>query len=206
MTKLSTTQKENRRRDLLAAAARCFSRNGFHATTTADIVREAGVSQGTFYLYFSTKDDVIAALADDRRHGEALINAMADAKRAPLEGLALLLELHSQSLSDPEQSDMRRVAIQGWAEALRNDAIRKQLAANTARVREEIAHLIVRGQRVGQFKGDADPQAVARTLIALFRGLTLQAAWDDGYDQALAGSAVADMLRGALLPAPPKDR
>ncbi len=92
------------------------------------------------------------------------------------------------------------MAVQGWAEAMRNDAIRDQLAAHTARVVDEIARLIARGQRHGQFKADADPQAVARSIVALFRGLTLQAAWDEAHDPALVGNSIADMLRGALLP------
>lgn len=51
---LSEAQKENRRQEILAAAQRCFARNGFHSTTIADIVRESGVCQGTFYVYFKT--------------------------------------------------------------------------------------------------------------------------------------------------------
>ena len=66
MAKFTEAQKEGRRQEILAAARRCFARNGFHSATITDIVRESGVSQGTFYLYFQTKDDVIAALADDR--------------------------------------------------------------------------------------------------------------------------------------------
>ena len=67
MPKISTAQRETRRQQILDAALRCFSRDGFHNTTTADIVGESGVSQGTLYLYFTTKDDIIVALADDRQ-------------------------------------------------------------------------------------------------------------------------------------------
>jgi len=198
---LTEAQKQGRRQELLDAALRCFSRNGFHNTKTADIVKEAGVAQGTFYLYFSTKDDVIAALADDRRQGEALINAIAGAEIDPIAGLSLMLDLHGRSLSDPARTAERRVAVQGWAEALRNDAIREKLLANTARVTAEIARLIARGQETGQFRASADPQAVAGALVALFRGLTLQAAWDEGQGAQPAGDAIGDMLRGALAPA-----
>jgi AcrR family transcriptional regulator len=201
VAKSTDAQKQDRRQQLLDAALRCFSRNGFHNTTMADIAREAGVAPGTFYLYFSTKDDVIAALADDRRQGEALINSIAGAEVDPIVGLTLMLELHGQSLSDPRRNDERRVAVQGWAEALRSDAIRGRLATYTSRVTEELARLIERGQRTGQFKPDADPEAVARSIVALFRGLTLQAAWDEAYDPTLISNAVADMIQGALAPA-----
>src|ERR1700677_3072473 len=92
MARLTEAQREGRRQEILAAALRCFSRNGFHNTTVADIVRESGDSQGTFYLYFETKDDVIAALADDRSQSSALISALAGAETDPVIGLTILFE------------------------------------------------------------------------------------------------------------------
>jgi AcrR family transcriptional regulator len=168
--------------------------------TITDIVRESGVSQGTFYLYFQTKDDVIAALADDRAEGDALINAIAGAETDPVVGLTILFDLHGRGLADAARADEQRVAVQGWAEALRNESIRERLTANTARVQREIARLIERGQQSGQFRADAEPNGVARALIALFRGLTLLSAWDGGFDPALTAKAIEDMARGALAP------
>jgi AcrR family transcriptional regulator len=198
MARFTQAQKEGRRQQILAAAQRCFARNGFHTTTIADVVRESGVCQGTFYLYFKTKDDVIAALADDRSQSDALINAIAEAEADPVVGLKTLFDLHGRILADAQRADERRAAIQGWAEALRNDSIRQRLIANTLRVQREIALLIERGQRTGQFRADAHPQGVARSLIALFRGLTLQTAWEGTFDAALTAKSIEDMVRGAL--------
>ena len=203
MVKFTEAQKEGRRQEILAAAQRCFSRNGFHATTIADIVRASGVSQGTFYLYFKTKDDVIAALADDRAQGDALINAIASTEADPIAGLRVLFDLHGETLSDARLADERRVAIQGWAEGLRTEAVRDRLIANTARVQQEIARLIERGQASGQFRADAEPQGVARALMALFRGLTLLATWEGAFDADLTAKSIEDMVRGALAPAGP---
>lgn len=200
MTKFTEAQKEGRRQEILAAALRCFARNGFHSTTITDVVRESGVSQGTFYLYFETKDDVIAALADDRSQSDALINAIAGTEADPVVGLAILFDLHGRTLGDAQRADERRVTIQGWAEALRNEAIRERLVANTARVQQEIARLIERGQQAGRFRADAEPQGVARALMALFRGLTLLTAWDGGFDVDLTAKTIEDMVRGALQP------
>src|SRR5580658_10252785 len=113
MPKITEAQRETRRQQILDAALRCFSRDGFHNTTTADIVRESGVSQGTLYLYFKTKDEIIVALADDRHQGEAFLNAMAQSEQDPVSGLGLLLELYGGSLDDPRRADLRRVGIQG---------------------------------------------------------------------------------------------
>ena len=101
--------------------------------------------------------------------------------------------------------DERRVAIQGWAEALHNDSIRNRLVANTARVQQAIALLIERGQRTGRFRADAYPQGVARSVIALFRGLTLQTAWEGTFDAELTAKSIEDMVRGALQPIGPSN-
>jgi AcrR family transcriptional regulator len=200
MARFTEAQKEGRRREILAAALRCFARTGFHSTTIADIVRESGVSQGTFYLYFETKNDVIAALADDERQSDMLISAMAESQTDPIAGLTVLFDWHGQTLADAKHADEHRVRIQGWAEALRDDAIRRQLIANNARVEQEIARLIARGQKTGQFRADTEPQGVARALIALFRGLTLLTAWEGAFDADLTAKTIENMLRGALMP------
>jgi AcrR family transcriptional regulator len=161
MPKITQAQRETRRQQILDAALRCFSRDGFHNTTTADIVRESGVSQGTLYLYFTTKDEIIVALADDRHQGEAFVSAMAQSEQDPIEGLALLLELHGQGLDDPRRSDLRRVGIQGWAEALRNPTILASVTEGTSLVRKEIVRLIARGQEAGQIRREIEPEAVA---------------------------------------------
>ncbi len=213
MPKISDARKESRRQQILDAARRCFAREGFHATTTADIARESGVSQGTLYLYFATKDDVILALADDRRESEALVHAMAQSEQDPAEGLALLLEVYGRSLADPARDEARRVGVQGWAEALRNPTIRAGVTAGMAEVRTELVRLVERGRAAGRFRDDIDPDAVARTLIATFQGLTLQAAWGEPLDLGGIGRLLRAMIRGALFTEPsfadatqPRDR
>jgi AcrR family transcriptional regulator len=198
MPKISQAQRETRRQQILDAAMRCFSRDGFHATTTADIVRESGVSQGTLYLYFATKDDIILALADDRHQGETLINALAESEQDPIEGLGLLLEIYGRSLSDPQRIDGRRVGIQGWAEALRSPAIRDNITGNLAAIRAEIARIVTRGQAAGLIRAEVAPDALARILIATFQGLILQVGWGEDIDLPSIGRVLDAMLRGAL--------
>jgi len=198
MPKISDLQRQSRRQQILDAARRCFSRDGFHNTTTADIVRESGVSQGTLYLYFATKDDIILALADDRHQAEAFVGALAKSEQDPIEGLAVLLELHGESLVDPQRLDARRVGVQGWGEALRNPVVHASITANIASVRQEIAGLIERGQTAGQIRADLDPSAVARVLIAIFQGLTLSATLHGDADLAGVGPLIRDMIRNTL--------
>ncbi|MCX8722159.1 MULTISPECIES: TetR/AcrR family transcriptional regulator [unclassified Lactobacillus] len=50
------------KKKVLLAGLKLFSKKGFHATTTAEIAHEAGVSEGTIYKYFKSKDDLLANL------------------------------------------------------------------------------------------------------------------------------------------------
>ena len=53
-----------RRAELVSAASSVFARNGVANTAVSDIVKEAGVAQGTFYLYFESKDDVVLGVVE----------------------------------------------------------------------------------------------------------------------------------------------
>ena len=56
--------KDDRRAQLLAAAERAFLRGGYHGTHVDDVIREAGIARGTFYLHFESKHAVFSALVD----------------------------------------------------------------------------------------------------------------------------------------------
>ena len=199
MPKITETKREERRQQILDAALRCFSRDGFHATTTADIVRESGLSQGALYLYFATKDDIVVALADDRHQGEVFLNALAKSEQDPVAGLMLLVELYGKTLGDQRRADMRRVGIQGWAEALRNPRIHESVVEGFSAVRAAIVELIQRGQKAGQVRADVEPDAAARAMIAIFQGLVLQLAWGEDLDLAACGRMIRSMIRNSLL-------
>src|SRR6476619_6606130 len=63
MPKVTAEHRESRREQILLAAWKCFSRNGFHSTSMADVIKEAGLSAGAVYLYFKSKDEIIVAVA-----------------------------------------------------------------------------------------------------------------------------------------------
>src|SRR5260370_34414522 len=60
-----------RRDQIIAAAAECFARAGYHATTMAGIAEAAGGSKGTPYLYFPGKEALFIALYEERDCGLA---------------------------------------------------------------------------------------------------------------------------------------
>jgi AcrR family transcriptional regulator len=58
------TQGEQTRNKLLEAGITVLARRGYHAARVDDVVAEAGVSHGTFYLYFANKEALVLALAE----------------------------------------------------------------------------------------------------------------------------------------------
>jgi AcrR family transcriptional regulator len=69
-----TKPPEQRRDDLMNAAQRLFVENGVAPTTIDQITAAAGVAKGTFYLYFSSKEHVLAALGD--RFSQQLVSKL----------------------------------------------------------------------------------------------------------------------------------
>ena len=61
-----------RHEQILAAARKVFQEKGYDGTTIADIVKEAGVAQGTFYLYYSSKRDAFLALSQQLDQAAAI--------------------------------------------------------------------------------------------------------------------------------------
>jgi TetR/AcrR family fatty acid metabolism transcriptional regulator len=60
----SSEIKSERRQQIQTIAKQVFSRKGFHNTTVSDIIQQADIARGTFYLYFESKRDVFDKLLD----------------------------------------------------------------------------------------------------------------------------------------------
>src|ERR1700677_2807873 len=147
MPKITQLRRDARRQQILHAALACFSEQGFHQTCMAAIVWRSGLSHGAVYGYFPSKDDIIAALADDRHQREALLTAAALEAGDPIDALHRLVRGYAAWLADPAGAAARRVGVHGWAEALRSDRVRALVVAGIDAPRSAIAALIERGQR-----------------------------------------------------------
>jgi AcrR family transcriptional regulator len=183
MPKISQAQRDARRHQVLEAALACFSENGFHQTGMADIVKRSGLSHGAVYLYFQSKDDIIEALAVDRHRQEAILNAAAaDRSEDPITALRGLVRAYARWLTDPGAEQTQRVSVNGWSEALRNERVRSGVIDGIDAPRRMITDLIEPAQSKGLWDRKANPDAVARTLIALFQGFLLQKVWNEPLD------------------------
>lgn len=175
MPKVSAEHLANRRKEILAAAAVCFARDGFHRTSMQDIVRESGLSAGLIYRYFAGKDEMIAAIvAEWHEERAARIATTADL----LTGYLDLL----RSLGRPEATQDRNLGLQAWAETVRDPRLR------------DLARAGVDGPRSAL--GAAMPDARARVLIAIYQGLMCQTAWDDDVDVPAFVESVRELMEG----------
>ena len=90
----------DKRERILVAAERIFARHGFFAARVSEIAKEAGVADGTIYLYFKSKDDLLISLFENRMRqvNEELRVAIAD--RPPAEQLRAFIRTYLQLVSD----------------------------------------------------------------------------------------------------------
>lgn len=97
-----------RKRELLAAARRRFVADGFKGTPVSRIVKEAGVAQGTFYLYFKNKAELIDELRREVvRTYEAALHAIAAREEPVDERLARIIV--AMSVAVGRHVDLERV-------------------------------------------------------------------------------------------------
>jgi AcrR family transcriptional regulator len=205
MPKISEEQREARRLQILDGAARCFARQGFHRTTMEDIIRELKSSPGAVYCYFLGKNDIVAAIAEQRHNRESALLTELLASGNLAEGLQHLARAFFEMLQDPKERERRKVTIQIWAESLRDKRIRK-IVESGIRQRDLLTTALHNAQQAGQLPEHLDPDAFSRVLLALVQGFILQQAWEpeldtDGYLTtaiSLLNSVLRDSETGAI--------
>lgn len=77
---------------ILEAAMDLFIRQGYHATSISDVAKQAGISKGLLYNYFSGKEGLLAAMVEERIAGVAEVIENAASLQAPADQLKYILE------------------------------------------------------------------------------------------------------------------
>ncbi len=162
---------EKRRNQILDAAMDVFSRLGFHKARMDDIVQVSGLSKGTIYWYFKSKDAVIAAILDrifSREH-RALKDVLSG--EGPVSDRLLNLvrqsARHTQSLKFSVP-----LMFEFYALAARHEQVHSAMQRYYATYRSDLAQLIQEGVDSGEFTAVAADK-VALSIIAAFEGLIL---------------------------------
>ncbi|WP_169738835.1 TetR/AcrR family transcriptional regulator [Jiangella gansuensis] len=176
MPRVSDAHLAARRQQILEAAWRCFSQQGFHATSMQDVFAESGLSAGAVYRYFPSKADLvrttaegIAGIADD------VFQQLLEADPPPRPDQALRSALgHIVGMAAQGATDRTKVALHVWSEALRNPEINQIVTVIADRLIARWVQLAERWRDVGYVPADADPHKIARALYGLMVGFVAQ--------------------------------
>lgn len=192
MPRITEQRRALRRRQILTCAWTCFSRNGFHATSMDDIIAATGMSTSAVYRYFSGKDELIEAAADEALVLlRGLFTRMRDAEPTPTPAetiTALTDELADRSTG--LDYDLSKIAMHAWAEALRRADVAERTSEFYRDVHGHLTALAVRWRTAGYLTADANPEDVATVLVTLMPGLIV--------NQHLVGPVPADQLISGL--------
>lgn len=200
MARVSQEHLDARRRQILDGATRCFSRNGFHTASMQDVLREVGLSAGAVYRYFTSKDELIAAIATEALAAvRAAFERAAEEHPPPLPDVLLTQTLGnvlaggvlgSGGPGTGDEPEFPRVALQVWAETLRNPELAKALRQGFDEMHGAWSKIVAGYQEAGLMRADVPADRVARTLVALAQGFIAQ--------QALFGDVEVEQLRDGL--------
>jgi TetR/AcrR family transcriptional regulator, transcriptional repressor of aconitase len=171
MPKVSPQYRDQRRAQILAAARRCFVRDGFHQTSMQDLVREAGMSSGAVYRYFDSKDAMIVAIAEDNLDGVAAI--MGQSVRQGV-GIGAALASAMEYVRERHAEDgFAAIALLVWSEALRNPGLATRLRESFDAGIDALAEMAEASSVSGT---EIAPEALASALLCLLPGYIVQLA------------------------------
>jgi AcrR family transcriptional regulator len=159
-------RQQRTREELINAAERLFSKQGFHATSLDAVAAEAGFTKGAVYSNFESKEDLFFAVYERRveRRVQQMEAAVAEAA-TPLEALEGLLP--GGPRRRPADDGWLAVFFEFWAHVLRHPELKQRFAAQHRRVIEPIAKV----------EPAADPKesyVLATARYALQLGLQLE--------------------------------
>lgn len=196
MTKREERKKTTRER-LLVAAAHCFAEKGYSSCSVADIVSRAGVSQGTLYTHFKSKEDLFTTMIRaEHRQGADKVHEAALAG-GYLNGIINALSECIREVGGPVD---HRLWTEILAVAAREESVRTAFLAGDMAMRKQFVALLKKAADAGEIDASFDLNAVSILLYALVDGLIARVADDGDFDIDKHIPVFAAMVRRALQP------
>jgi AcrR family transcriptional regulator len=198
---VSDQDKSRRRDEIMAAAKKVFARKGFHATTIADIAKEAGLAYGSIYWYFDSKDDLFHALMAVEEYAlrTHLAVALAANGAQPDTGAAPF-RAAVQATFEFFEADKATVKLLFRDAYALGDRFEKHLGGIYERFIGDIESFVVAAQKRGEVVV-APPRMIAYTLAALIGQLAhRRLSTDDGVTAAEVADFVVTLVLNGLRP------
>jgi len=160
---------QERRQQIMQAAMSCFARKGYHKTTMDDIVAESGLSKGTLYWYFRSKDELFFSLVNSFfLEMQQDIDAIFEQDTSATDKLRSIAYEFARSYE--EVAEFLNVFFEFWVQGTLNEQLNQLFHSMLVEYRGKLAGIIEEGVKAGEFKKvDADQLAV--TVMAAYDGL-----------------------------------
>lgn len=187
-------QKQQLKQELISAAVQLFKDKGFEAPSVDEITSRTGIAKGTFYLYFKTKSDIIAAVLEnileqlEGRINGVMANAPVDAPQA----LRAVLEAQARFASEQPVVMSLLTGGESVMEQL-SDQAREEFEGRLRAATVQVYERFLRTAILQRHYREIDPVTAAKVLQAMFSVL-LKDAMDSGQAPVEAVEAVIDLF------------
>jgi TetR/AcrR family transcriptional regulator, transcriptional repressor of aconitase len=182
MPKVTKEHRQAKREQILDAALRCFTRNGYHKSSMRDICKEAGLSAGAVYLHFRSKEEIMEATFTMNQ--EARVSRLEKAMEAatPTEAAVKSTKHLFAKLADPVPDKTWQLWVQVVSEATRNPQVLKHVREGWDFAENQIVDLFGKAVAKGEANDTTDFRIMARLWTAVHDGLIIQKILGRGYD------------------------
>jgi TetR/AcrR family transcriptional repressor of uid operon len=196
MPKLKPATQRARREHILDAAELCFARAGFHRTTMQDICKEALISPGALYVYFASKEDLIAGIAERDRAEFAERFALLSEAPDFMKALAALGEQYF--VEGPAHK--RTMSIEIGLESTRNAKVGEIYRSVDCFVMDSFEKLFTRLKDEGRIAPKLDIPTVAQLFSLIGDGMFWRRAIDPAFEAQTLIPGVMQLVAQLLNP------
>lgn len=197
---VSDEEKSQRRDEIMAAAKKVFARKGFHATTIADVAKQAGLAYGSIYWYFDSKDSLfheLMAVEEEALRSRVSVELAGLGEKAGPEEMFRTAVRATLEFFESDKATVKLLFRDAYA---LGDRFEKHLGGIYERFIDEIETFIVLAQERGDVV-EAPPRMVAFTLAALIGQLAhRRLSTDDGVSADVVADFVVSLALDGLRP------
>lgn len=158
-TKAKTGDKYHR---ILEAAVKVFAEKGFHQSTISQIAREAGVADGTIYLYFKNKDDILVQFFQYKTK-QVFSGFREEVKKAD-SAVDKLRNLVLRHLTEFQRDRNMAIVYQAFAHH-KNDLVEGNIREMSKMYLEMVSEILELGQQEGSMRKDMYVGLVKRFIL-----------------------------------------
>lgn len=150
-----------KRSRIVDAAIRVFADRGFHRATVAEVAREANVADGTIYLYFKNKDDLLATLFEERMAElNELMSTELEKVEGSLEQIRAFVRTHLRMVR--ERPELAQVLI---VELRQSARLKMHKAEGFSAYLDLLGGILERGVEDGSMRPEIDGRSIRRAIF-----------------------------------------